>query len=366
MENRADKYARIKYQLAIIDIAYTLFLLMILQMSGINAVLKTAVFDFTSSEIIRVALYSAALFAAYSVLSFHVDFYRSFVIERRFNLSNQKILAWLADYLKSNVLGFFVFILLMECFFFFIRSSAGSWWWMSAIFWIFLTIVIARIFPVIVIPLFFKYKRIDNESLRQSILALAQKMQVKILDVFEIDYSKKSLKANAAFVGIGKSKRVLLTDTLLGGKFQPKEIEVILAHEFAHYRLKHILKMVAMSALMIFVTFYIFFLLDKSVLDARDIANLGSWILLFMLFQIIVTPFINWIHRTMERNADIQAINIIGDKDAFISMMEKLADQNLAQRKPPLWAKILFYDHPPIEERIDLARKMDPPADREA
>ena len=88
-------------------------------------------------------------------------------------------------------------------------------------------------------------------------------MHVKILDVFEIDFSKKSLKANAAFVGMGRSKRVLLTDTLLKGSFQQKEIEMILAHEFAHYRFRHLLKMVMISALMIFVTFYIFFRLDK-------------------------------------------------------------------------------------------------------
>ena len=358
MEDKAKAYARIKYRLAIIDILYTLLLLVVLQASGINLLLRASISAFTSSEIMVIALYSAILFISYGILTFGIDMYRSFVVEHKFNLSNQKISAWFLDYIKGNVLSLLVFIVLIECFFFFIRNYPDSWWWMSAIFWIFLTIVIARIFPVVVIPLFFKYKRIDNEALRNAILALAERMHVKILDVFEIDFSKKSLKANAAFVGMGRSKRVLLTDTLLKGSFQQKEIEMILAHEFAHYRFRHLLKMVMISALMIFVTFYIFFRLDKYGLNARDITNLGTWILLFMLFQTMLTPFINWIQRIMEKNADAAAIKTIRDKGSFISMMEKLAEQNLAEKSPPLWAKIFFYDHPPIEERIEFAKKM--------
>lgn len=358
MEDRAKKYAGIRYKLAIIDMVYVLFLLLILQMSGINAALKSFCFALTPSEVFRVAIYSAALFTGYAILSFHIDFYRSFLLEHRFNLSKQKITSWLLDYVKGNLLGFIVFIVLMECFFFFVRGFPYAWWWMSAVFWIFLTVVIARVFPVLVIPLFFKYKKIEDNELRQAILALAGKMNVKILDVFQIDYSRKTVKANAAFVGLGSSKRVLLTDTLLGGKFQLKEIEMILAHEFAHYRLKHILKMVAMSAFAILVIFYIFFLLDKQGLAAANIANLGTWIFIFMLFEIVTKPFINWVHRTMERNADKAAIRTVGDKNVFISMMEKLSEQNLSEKKPPLLAKIFFYDHPPIEERIELARKM--------
>lgn len=358
MEDRADRYASIKYAFAIADIVYTLLLLLALQISGMNVVLKLASYTITSYEIIRVALYSASLFILYSLLSFGLDLCRSFVVERHFGLSKQKLSSWLLDYLKGNALNLFVFIVLMECFFFFIRNYPQYWWWMSAVLWIFLTVVIARVFPVIVIPLFFKYKKISDEGLRSSIFELAKKMHVKILDVFEIDYSKKSLKANAAFVGMGKSRRVLLTDTLLGGKFQHKEIEMILAHEFAHYRFRHLLKMVLMSAATIIITFYIFFRLDQAGLKAGDIANLGSWLFLFMLFQLICVPLANLIHRTMERNADGAAIKTLGDKDAFISMMNKLAEQNLAQARPPLWAKIFFYDHPPIGERIEFAKKM--------
>ena len=355
MENRAKEYARIKYKLAVIDIVYTLVLLIVLQMSGLAVRLANALTGLSGNQFVLTALYSAVIFLMYMALNYMFDFYRSFVVEHRFGLTKQKFSPWLADHLKSNALGLVVFVILMESFLFLARSYPQSWWWMSALFWIFLSVLIAKIFPVIVIPIFFKCKKLENEDLRRRILSLAKAMRVRILDVFEIDFSKKSLKANAAFVGMGKSKRVLLTDTLLNGKFLPEEIEMILAHEFAHYRFKHLIKMVIMNSFIIFLTFYIFFQLDKHGLQARDISNLGTWIFLFMILQLLMTPVTNLISRIMERNADIAAIQVIGKRGSFISMMEKLGEQNLADRTPPLWVKIFFYDHPPIGERIEYS-----------
>jgi len=357
MENRAKEYAGIKYRLALIDMVYTLVLLIVLQMSGLAARLESALLGLSGNQFILTALYSAIIFLIYMILNFTLDFYRSFVVEHRFGLTKQKYSYWLSDHLKSNALGLTVFVILVESFLFFARSYPQSWWWMSALFWIFLSVIIAKIFPVIVIPIFFKYKKLENEDLRQRIMSLAKVMRVRILDVFEIDFSKKSLKANAAFVGMGKSRRVLLTDTLLNGKFLPEEIEMILAHEFAHYRFKHLIKMVIMNSAVIFLTFYIFFQLDNRGLQARDISNLGAWLFLFMVLQLLVTPLTNWISRIMEHNADVAAIQVIGKRGSFVSMMEKLGEQNLADRRPPLWAKIFFYDHPPIDERIEYSLK---------
>lgn len=362
MEDRAKEYARIKYGLAIIDLIFLLCLLLILQISGFGRILHNMCRGITSSEALIIAIYSAILFFLYAALSFPLDFYRSFTVEHKFGLTKQKISSWLLDYVKGNALRLLLFILLIEGFYLFIRNYSASWWWMSACFWIFLSIVIARIFPVVIIPIFFKVKLIGDVSLKDRIMKLAEKMRVKILDVFEIDFSKKSLKANAAFVGLGRSKRVLLTDTLLSGKFTPEEIEVILAHEFAHYRLKHMIKIVSINAFVVLLAFYIFFELDNRVFTGlgmaiRDISNIGLWMFLFVLFQAAFSPVQNLISRNMERSADRNAIKITGNAGAFISMMEKLSEQNLSEKLPPLWAKILFYDHPPAGERIDLAKK---------
>lgn len=192
-------------------------------------------------------------------------------------------------------------------------------------------------------------------------MALAGKIKIKILDVFQIDFSKKTLKANAAFVGWGKTRRVILADTLKD-KYSDEEIEVILAHEFAHYKLKHLIKLVLVNSLAIILSFYFIYRAGGFALKFYGLSSFGDiaalpLILIYMtLFGVILQPFQNYLSRVMERNADMLALKVTGLKEPFISMMEKLGVQNLADRKPHPLIKIFFFDHPPIAERIDLAK----------
>ncbi|MCX5706923.1 MAG: M48 family metalloprotease, partial [Candidatus Omnitrophica bacterium] len=180
-------------------------------------------------------------------------------------------------------------------------------------------------------------------------------------DCFEIDFSKKTLKGNAAFVGIGNTRRVILADTLKD-KYNADEIEVILAHEFAHYRLRHLLKLIAINALTTLIIFFLIFKTNGFVLgqfrlsSLSDIAALPVLFLYFMLFGLLMQPWEAFISRRFERDADLLAIKITGLKEAFISSMDKLAQQNLADRSPHPLIKFFFFDHPPIDERIRLAK----------
>ena len=192
---------------------------------------------------------------------------------------------------------------------------------------------------------------------------LANKMKVKILDVFEIDFSKKTLKANAAFVGIGKTKRVILADTLKD-KYSDDEIEVILAHEFAHYKLKHLLKLIFINSLATILAFYFIFKTSDNVLglfglsSLSDIAALPVIIMYLVVFGIVMQPFQNYISRYLEKNADKMALSVTGLREAFVSMMEKLSNQNLADRNPHPIIKFFFFDHPPVDERINMAKSL--------
>ena len=362
MDERVKKYSRIKYTLAIIGFVYMLCILALFQFSGFAVWLRAGVSGVFANQVLLIFFYSFILFLLYSILDFPLEFYRSYKVEHRFGLSTEKFPHWLVDQIKEFLVGFLIFIILIEGFFYFLRNNPDSWWWISGFFWIFFSIILARLFPVLIIPLFFKYKRIQNEDLRQRIFNLANKMKISILDVYEIDFSKKTTKANAALVGLGKSKRVVLTDTLKD-KYSLEEIEVILAHEFAHFQLKHAIKMIVLNAAVTLLIFYILFrfanlVFNRFNLDLADIAGLNIWIFCFVVFQVFLIPILNWISRNMERNADRLAIRFSGLKDAFISMMEKLSQQNLAERKPALWIKILFFDHPPVDERIEMAGGM--------
>ncbi|MCX5704754.1 MAG: M48 family metalloprotease [Candidatus Omnitrophica bacterium] len=217
--------------------------------------------------------------------------------------------------------------------------------------------------PVLIIPLFFKYKKLEDETLRQRIIVLAGKMKVRVLDVFEIDLSKKSLKGNAAFVGAGNTRRVLLADTLKD-KYTYEEIEVILAHEFAHYRLKHLLKLILVNSAVTLVTFFVIYATSSSALwlfglsSYLELAALPLLFFYFAVFGVILQPFGAFISRCFERSADRMAIQVTGLKDAFISTMDKLGDQNLSDRNPHPLIKFYFFDHPPIDERIKMAKHL--------
>jgi STE24 endopeptidase len=360
-EGKVKRYTRIKYTVAILDIVLLLVMLTLFQLSGLAVALQGWISRISSSQPIVIFLYIFTSYILYSFISFPLALYRSYIVEHQFGLSSEKFSSWLKDLVKAEALSIALFALLIETFYFFLRHYPAGWWWMSAIFWIFLSIVIARIFPVVIIPLFFKYKSVEDEALKKRVMELSGKMGVKVLDVYEIDFSKKSTKANAALVGLGRSKRVIFTDTLLG-KYAPEEIEAVLAHEFAHHRLNHLAKLVVLSASATLATFYIFSRIGPSIFSrfdiaVYDIAGLAVWLFLFMAFQIILTPIQNFVSRRMEKNADLQALKYTGNKNAFISMLEKLGEQNLSERKPSVLAKILFYDHPPMEERIALARE---------
>jgi STE24 endopeptidase len=358
MDDRIKKYSRIKYTLAIVDVVYLLSVIALFQFSGSAMWLRLKVAGVFANQALLILLYCSIIYSVYFIINLPLEFYRSYKLEHRFGLSREGFPHWLGDQLKEFMIGFVIFIVLIEGFFYFLRNYPDKWWWISGIFWILLSVVLARIFPVLIIPLFFKYKRIENEDLRQRILNLASRMAIRILDVYQIDFSKKTTKANAALLGLGKSKRVVLTDTLQG-KFSPEEIEVILSHEFAHFRLRHLIKMLVLNSGVILLIFYFLFkcadmIFSRFNLNLADIAGLGIWVFCFVCLQTCLLPLMNWISRNMERNADRLAIKITGLKGAFISMMEKLSQQNLVESRPATWVKILFFDHPPASERIAM------------
>jgi STE24 endopeptidase len=356
----AKSYSHQKYSLSIIDTVYSIALLLFFLGSGLSLFLENFLKSFGLPHYLLIAVYLLIISFFYYLLNLPLNFYTSYILEHKFNLSHQKPGAWVADQLKSGVLAYILSLVLILSFYW-ILGRFNQWWLVTSIFWIVFSVLLAKLTPVLIIPLFFKYKKLDDEVLRQRIFNLASKMQVKLMEVFEIDFSKKTLKANAAFTGMGKTKRVLLADTLKD-KYTYDEVEVILAHEFAHYQLKHMIKLIAVNSL---VTLGLFYLIFKTSVYTLGIFKLDSLLqlsslplvfLYFMLFGIIMQPLEAYFSRRFEKEADGLALKVTGDKEAFISLMEKLAAQNLADRNPHPIIKFFFFTHPPIDERIKIAK----------
>ncbi|MGD0335525.1 MAG: M48 family metallopeptidase [Candidatus Omnitrophota bacterium] len=360
MRDPAKKYSSLKYTLDILETAYLLLIIFIFLLSGFSRNLALGLFKFNANAYIITFLYVLIASVVYYILSFPLSFYHSYILEHKFSLSNQNLRDWLSDQLKSGIISYIIGLILIYAFYYILKTFGNYWWVIISLFWIFFSLILAKLLPVVIIPLFFKYKKLTDDTLRERVIALAAKMKVKILDVFEIDFSKKTLKANAAFVGTGSTRRVILADTLKD-KYSYDEIEVILAHEFAHYRLRHLLKLIFINSAATILVFYFIFKTSAYILgifgfsSLSEIAALPLLLIYFVLFGMIMQPFENYVSRALERNADKMALEVTGSKDAFISMMDKLAKQNLADRNPNPLIKFYFFDHPPIDERIAMA-----------
>ena len=361
MLDKAKNYSNIKYTLSIIEVAYSLFLLFLFLGSGFSQGLSLWVHKYCLS-FLTVPLYLVVVSCGYYLLNFPLNLYQSHILEHKFSLTTQSLRSWFLDQLKVSLISYLVSLTLVAAFYFILSNALNNWWLVLSIFWVFFNIILAKVIPVVVVPLFFKYKKLSDENLRERIMRLASKMKIKILDCFQIDFSKKTLKANAAFLGIGNTRRVILADTLKD-KYSYDEIEVILAHEFAHYQLKHLLKLVAINSLITLGTFYLIYKTSNYVLNLfglvslSDLASLPVVFIYFIIFGVITQPLQAFISRSFERSADSLALETTGLKEAFISTMNKLGEQNLADKSPHPLIKFFFFTHPPTDERIKIAQQ---------
>lgn len=362
-EGKSRKYSTIKYGLNIFEGAYILLLLSVFMFSGFSAYLAKSVNLVFPADYLSVGMFFIIICVVYYILSFPLNFYHNFILEHQFQLTRQSVRDWFLDQFKAGMIFCIISLLMLEVFYALLAGQPRNWWWLISLFWIFLTLVLAKLAPVLIIPLFLKCKKISDESLRRRILDLAGKMNIGVLDVFEINLSSKTVKANAGLVGFGNTRRVILGDTLKDNYGQ-EEIEVILAHEFAHQKLRHLLKLVLANALGIVFCSYFIFKTSSYALKFFGLNNLSDISAMPVIFIYLIVlggilqPWENFLSREFENEADRLAIGSTGHKDAFISTMEKLAAQNLADRSPHPLIKFFFFDHPAIDERIKLARSL--------
>jgi STE24 endopeptidase len=223
-------------------------------------------------------------------------------------------------------------------------------------------VLLANLAPVLIFPIFFKFKPLENPSLTERLLELSRRAGTKVKGVFEWKLSEKSKKANAALLGLGNTRRIILSDTLLE-KFQDEEVEAVLAHEFGHHVHRHIFQLIAIQGSAMVLGFY---LIHRTIdwlgphfgfQGAADFANLPLLALVTTGLSLVLLPAVNSYSRALERQADTYALRAISSPAPFISSMEKLAELNLAERQPHPWIEFIFHSHPSIQKRIAFAQK---------
>ena len=358
----ARHYNRIRRWLGVADFLLGLAFLLVLLITGWTGTLRDlAYWAANQNYSIAVFFYVFMLLLISKILGFGLDYY-GFQLEHRYQLSNQKLHAWLWDELKGWVVGLVLATILVEILYFTIRQSPQNWWLITWFVFIALFLFFAQIAPIVFLPLFYKFEPLENDELKERLLLLSERAGTRVRGVYEWKLSEKSKKANAALTGLGATRRILLADTLLQN-YSNDEIEAVLAHELGHHVHKHIVKSIAVQALVTFVGFWVGDMaLNYSVeqhgmfVTLSDFANLPLLVLVSTLLSFLLMPVLNAYSRHNERQADRYCFESIASVTPFISSMNKLADQNLAERAPSEWVEWFFHSHPAITKRVAAAK----------
>jgi STE24 endopeptidase len=295
-------------------------------------------------------------------VSFPLSFYSGHVLEHQFGLSAQGFGGWLWRYVKRNLLALTLSLGVSVGLYWLIWTTRGAWWLAAAGAFFLVSIVLGRLAPVLILPLFYRIQRLDAPEIAARIKHLAEGTGLSIEGVYRIDFSAETVKANAMLAGMGRTRRVLLGDTLLNG-FQPDEIEVVFAHEIGHHVRHHIRKLMLLG---LFYSAAGFWICDRLLaalvghggeIDYARLptATLPLLLWLLTLFAMLTEPLHNALSRRFEREADRYALERTGLKDAYLSAFRKLARLNKDDPDPHWLDVLLFHSHPPVCQRLAMA-----------
>jgi STE24 endopeptidase len=293
----------------------------------------------TGRDLLVIFLFVLIFDVALAVLYLPFNFYGGFILGHQFGLSRQMASGWAADWLKS---------LLIELV-------------MDGVLWTgFYALLLLT--PIIITPLFYQIRPLDDPSLRARIVALAERAGMHVDAVYVINASSKTVEVNAYFTGFGGAQRIVLYDTLLTD-YTPDQIEVVLAHEMGHWYYHHVLLgLLGFGAAGWIGLFGLRWLLQRvwqplGWSGPADVAGLPYLLAVLAVVTTLALPVQNSLSRYAESQADWFALNITHKPETFIALFEKFAVQNLSVVDAPAWEKFVFYTHPSIAERIRMAEK---------
>ena len=365
-EDKATRYHRSKRVASVVSIAWAGVLLVGLLATGLNVSLRS-IAEWVALPVssfwvppVTAIVYVALLTLINGVVDLPLNFYSGFVLERRYGLSNEGVGTWLRDQVKALAVGGILSAAAAALLYRLIAWSP-QWWWLTAGITFALVIVgLAQLAPVLLLPLFYRVKPLEKASLRARLLALAERAGARVIGAYEWGLGDKTRKANAALTGIGATRRILVSDTMLA-EYSDEEIEVILAHELAHHVHGDIWKGIVFESALMVGGFYLAarvlaaFSRSIGLRGVVDAAGLPLLLLAAGAVSLLMAPIAHAMSREYERRADRFALDLTRNPAAFISAMRRLGAQNLAEEYPSRIVQWLFYSHPPLRERISAA-----------
>ncbi len=369
-EDKATRYHRLKRWISIVSLAWGLALLVALLLTGLSTDVRDLADDWAGriasraalQQVVALCVYLVLVGAANETVGLTLGFYSGYVLEHRYELSTQKVGHWVRERAKGLAIGALFGLAGFNLLYFAIRRWPHGWWLPAGAGFSVVAILLANVAPVLLLPLFYRITPLSREPLRERLVRLAERAGVRAINAYEWRVSDRTKKANAALTGLGRTRRILVSDTLLT-EYSDDEIEMVLAHELGHHVHRDIWKGIVFETMLGFAGFFLASRLLVALAPVAglrgpaDIAGVPLLMLTAGAVSLVLVPIANALSRLFERAADRYALDLGGNAAAFISAMRRLASRNLAAEDPSTLVRILFHSHPPVAARIEVARR---------
>ncbi len=360
-QHKARQYARISRRLMLADLALGGVYLLVWVLAGWHLALRDRVAAITGVPALAILIYAFFFGLPYFVIDLPLSYYSGFTLPHRYGQSNQTLGNWVADELKGLAISGVLGAVVLEVIYWLLRAAPNLWWLFAAGAMLFFTVALSILAPVVIMPLFYKFTPLEDDDLVQRLTRLADHAGVEVKGVYRFDMSTRTKSANAAVMGLGSTRRIVLGDTLLDA-FTPDEIETVLAHELAHIVHKDVPLLVVSNSLLTLAGFFAAHLALRWAVGAygltsiADPAGLPVLGLAVAVISLIAMPLGNAFSRWRERLADRYSLETTRRPVDFANAMTRIANQNLGEFDPEPWVVFLLYSHPPLAERVATAR----------
>jgi STE24 endopeptidase len=362
---KAKSYARIRRRLSYVSMGIAAIGVCLLIFTGLAGWIRDQSGSLNWQPVhgwfpLQVVCFFLIVMLAYEIITAPLGYY-GFTLSRRYGLSVMTIKSWLRDLLVGLVLELVLGIAALELIYWLLATQPDSWWLWVGLALLFFSVIMANLAPVLLFPLFYKFRPMPEGELTQRLLALAKRANTRVRGVYTFDMSRKTTAANAALMGMGNTRRIVLGDTMLD-RYTNEEIEVVLAHELGHHVHHDIWKLILSQSLITLAGLYVANVVFHWAAQTQhlyagvaDAATIPLLLALTALFGFIVMPLNNGFSRYVEYQADEYALQSTRMVESFKGAMTRLANQNLSDIQPSPVIEFLFYDHPSIGKRLQHA-----------
>ena len=310
---------------------------------------------------VRALSFLLGVHLALGVILAPLGYYGGYVLPRAFGLGRQTRRAWALDWLKATLLSTVLASLVGGVFVWTVVATGSNWWWTFGLFASFTGLVLVFLTPYVLVPLFFKMQPLADGATVERIHTLVNRAGLAVRDVCSLDFSRRTAEANAAVIGLGRSRRVVIADNLLA-EFTAGEVDAVVAHELGHHVHRDVQRLLVGNAVLIWAGLFVASRIASGALPVLSLPSLayvpGYPVLLCVVeaFFLLASPLLNWWSRRLESGADRFALELTRNPADFATAMRRLGSQNLIELRPPGWATALLATHPPLYRRIQLAQ----------